>query len=418
MSRANTRTIFHRTRRSEAMNRVSALRVNRRIVDAPVFALGFRPLYLAALIFAVAAVPLWIAVYSGIVRFDGYLASMHWHGHEMIFGFAAAVIAGFLLTAVRNWTNRPTLTGVWLGGLVALWLLARVLMLTGPAMLAALLDSLFLPALAIAVAIPIWQSRNFRNVKLLFVLAALATANTVFHLAYQDRLPRDMALSAMTAALNVIAILIAIMAGRVIPAFTKGAVKDARPRHNAVVEVIAIGSLTLILLGDLLGRQVRLPSIAWLALLILAALAHAIRLALWQPHRTARNPLLWMLPVAYAWLPIALSLRALGQMGFVLPAAAVHAFTIGAMSSLMMAMMTRSALGHTGRPLVAGPAEIWAFLILQLAAIVRVFAGSFAPEFYTGVVTVSGTLWMLAFGIVLFRYWPILTRPRIDGRPG
>lgn len=400
------------------MNRIGALRVSKRIADVPAFALGFRPLYLASLIFAAASVPLWIAVFSGFLRFDGYLAGVHWHSHEMVFGFAAAVIAGFLLTAVRNWTSRPTLTGVWLGGLVALWLLARVLMLTGPAMLGALLDSLFLPALAIAVAIPIWQSRNFRNVKLLFVLAALAIANTVFHLAYQDRLPRDLAQAAVTAALNVIAILVAIMAGRVIPAFTKGAVKDARPRHNVVVEVVAIGSLILILLGDLLNRQVRLPSSAWLALLIVAAFAHAIRLALWEPHRTVRNPLLLMLPVAYAWLPIALSLRALGQMGIVLPAAAVHAFTIGAMSSLMMAMMTRSALGHTGRPLVAGSVENFAFLILQLATLVRVFASSIAPEFYTGVITVSGALWMLAFCIVLFRYWPILTRPRIDGRPG
>lgn len=391
---------------------------NSQIARAPILALGFRPLYLAALVFAAVAVPLWIAVFTGTAGFDGYLDGVLWHSHEMVFGFAAAVIAGFLLTAVRNWTGRPTLAGAWLGGLVALWLLARVLILTGPPILAASLDSLFLPALAIAVAVPIWQSRNFRNFKLLLVLAALATANLVFHLAYQDRLPPDLARSAMTAALNVIAILIAIMAGRVIPAFTKGAIADARPRHNFVVEVVAIGSLILILLADLLSRQVRVPSGAWLALLVVAAFSHAIRLALWDPHRTVRNPLLLMLPVAYAWLPIALSLRALGQIGLVLPAAAVHAFTIGAMSSLMVAMMTRSALGHTGRPLVAGFAEISAFLILQLAAVVRVLAGSVAPEFYRGAVTVSGALWMLAFCIVLFHYWPMLTRPRIDGRPG
>lgn len=400
------------------MNRIAALLANRQMASAPIFALGFRPFYLVALIFAAAAVPLWIAVFTGIVRFDGYLSSMLWHSHEMVFGFAVAVIAGFLLTAVRNWTGRPTLTGLWLAGLVSLWLLARVLMLTGPAMLAALLDCLFLPALAIAVAVPIWQSRDFRNFKLLFVLAALAITNMVFHLAFQNWLPLDLARSAVVAALNVIAILIAIMAGRVIPAFTKGAVNDARPRLNVVVEVVAIGSLILILLADLPSRQIRVPSIAWLALLVTAALAHAIRLALWEPHRTVRNPLLLMLPVAYAWLPIALSLRALGQMGYVLPAAAVHAFTMGAMSGLMMAMMTRSAIGHTGRPLVAGPAEISAFLILQLAAVLRVFAGSVVPELYRGTVTASGALWMLAFCILLFHYWPILTRPRIDGRPG
>jgi uncharacterized protein involved in response to NO len=143
-----------------------------------------------------------------------------------------------------------------------------------------------------------------------------------------------------------------------------------------------------------------------------------VRLMLWNPHRTIHNPLLLMLPIAYAWLPIALTLRGLAQLEMVSAASAVHALTIGLMSSLMVAMMTRSALGHTGRLLVAGPCDIAAFVILQIAAVVRVFAGTVSPEYYRGAVIASGMLWTLAFSILVLCYWPILTRPRIDGRPG
>ncbi len=383
-----------------------------------VLALGFRPFYLLALLFAASSVPLWIAVYLGLVPLDGYLSGSAWHSHEMVFGFASAVIAGFLLTAVRNWTGRSTPTGLLLAGMVALWCVARVLMVTGPALAAAIVDLLFLPVLAIAIAVPIWRSRNTRNFKLLVVLAALTIANLVFHLTSLHVLPQQITNNATTAALDVIAILVAIIAGRVIPAFTSGAVENARPRRIFAIEALAIGSLLLILIADTRMLPFRMAPTSWVVLTAVASAAHMVRLMLWNPHRTIHNPLLLMLPIAYAWLPIALTLRGLAQLEMASAASAVHALTIGLMSSLMVAMMTRSALGHTGRLLVAGPCDIAAFVILQIAAVVRVFAGTVSPEYYRGAVIASGMLWTLAFSILVLCYWPILTRPRIDGRPG
>ncbi len=381
-------------------------------------ALGFRPFYLFAAVFAIVAVPAWLVSYAGADLAGNYLQGIAWHSHEMIFGFAAAVIAGFLLTAVRNWTGRPTPTGALLGGLATLWLLARVLMLAGPANVAALIDVFFLPALGIAVAIPIWASRNTRNYKVLAVLSVLTLANVGYHLASSGSLPLEFGRVSMTAALDVISILIAIVGGRVIPAFIGNAVEGASPRHIRSVEFVSVGALLAILVAGVVKPWIAFPHIAWLIVFVVAAVGQAVRLLLWQPFRARGNPLLWMLPVAYAWLPISLALRALELQSMVPAGAAIHALTIGTIASLMMAMMMRSALGHSGRPLVAGLAEVGAFVLLQLSAVVRILAALVVPGAYQEAMIVSGVLWTLAFVVFLWRYWPVLTRPRIDGRPG
>jgi uncharacterized protein involved in response to NO len=222
----------------------------------------------------------------------------------------------------------------------------------------------------------------------------------------------------MIVALDVIAILLAIIGGRVIPAFIGNAIKHSAPRHISSVEVVSVGALVVILAFDSLHWWMPVSSATWFVILTIAAVGQGIRLLLWQPFRARGDPLLWMLPAAYAWLPITLALRALSLSNVVPISAAFHALTIGAIASLMVAMMMRSALGHTGRPLVAGPAEISAFMLLQLSAIVRVFTSSIVPGAYREAMIVSGVLWTLAFAVFLFRYWVILTRPRIDGRPG
>lgn len=391
---------------------------SRRFAAAPLFALGFRPFYLLAAVFAVLALPVWMMSFFGGLQTGGYLRGVAWHGHEMIFGFAAAVMAGFLLTAVRNWTGQQTPTGLPLIGLAAVWLVARLLIVIGPASAAAAVDVLFLPALGIAVAVPIWRSRNARNYKILALLAVLTLANAAYHLAGMNMLPVEISRIAITAALDAIAILIAIIGGRVIPAFIGNAVAHAEPRHNAGIEFLAVGALVIILGLDALQPWLAVSNTVWLSLLVVAAAGHAIRLMLWQPLRARGNPLLWMLPAAYAWLPISLALRAMSLLDITVMSASVHAFTVGAIASLMFAMMTRSALGHTGRALVAGWAEISAFILLQLAAIVRVIASSIASGVYREAMIVSGILWTVAFAVFLYRYWPILTQPRIDGRPG
>ena len=384
----------------------------------PLWALGFRPFYLAAGAFAVVAIPVWVAFYLGLLPAGGYLQGAAWHSHEMIFGFATAVIAGFLLTAVRSWTSQPTASGAALAALVALWLLARLLIVTGPPLAAVLVDLTFLPALALALAIPIVRSKNRRNLKMLAVLGVLALANLGYHLAYLNVLPAPLMSVAVMATLDVITILMAIIGGRVIPAFINNAIATAKPRTSSNLERVAFASLVIILVMGLVNFWLPLPAFVWLVLLMTAALAHGARLLLWQPQRSYRDPLLWMLPVAYAWIPISLVLRAATYVTAVPPAAAIHALTLGAMSSLMMAMMTRSALGHTGRKLTAGPIEIAAFVLLQLAAVVRVFAGLLWPELYRDSVLIAAVLWCLAFALFLYRYLPMLLRPRIDGLPG
>jgi uncharacterized protein involved in response to NO len=384
----------------------------------PLFALGFRPFYLLAALFAVVALPYWLGVVFGAYPAGGYLGGLAWHSHEMVFGFACAVIAGFLLTAVRNWTGVPTPDGSALAALAALWVAGRVLLLAGPPLLAAMVDWAFLPVLAVVIAIPVVRSGNSRNIKVVAVLAALMIANGSFHLAQFGVLPVGFSRLAIIAALDVIVILIAIVAGRVIPAFTRNAVPAARPQSNFAIDVTAILSLLLILVFGPIRFWFPVPTSVWIGLLVLAAVAHCVRLLLWDPLQTRHNALLWMLPLAYAWIPITLLLRVAAELPMGIPASApFHALTVGAIASLMMAMMTRSALGHTGRALRAGPVELGAFLMLQAAAIMRIVPGILWPQYYPEFLAGSAVLWSLAFAIFLMRYWSILTRVRIDQVP-
>jgi uncharacterized protein involved in response to NO len=378
--------------------------------------LGFRPFYLLAATFAIVAMLLWLFSFTGQLQFGEYLQGVLWHGHEMVFGYIAAVFTGFLFTAVRNWTGMPTPTGPLLGGIVLLWLVARILLLTGPTVPAILLDVIFLPAVTIAVAIPVLRSRNQRNYKVLAILAALSVMHFAFHLALAGNLPAWLSRSSLLSGIDIIAILFALIGGRVIPAFTQNAVPGSDPVHNQWVETWAFGLLILIALMSLFSGALTLTT--WLPplLLFLAAAVHTIRLALWQPQLTLNNPLLWMMPLAYSWLPFTLLLRALSELAIVVPGVWIHALTAGALSSLMIAMMMRSSLGHTGRQLAASRADMAAFLLLQLAAILRILAG--VSGSYQAMIVASGAAWILAFAIFLSRYLPMLVRPRIDGRPG
>lgn len=381
------------------------------------FGLGFRPFYLLAALFAVVGLGCWLLSYLAIVDAGGYLRGAFWHSHEMVFGFAVAVISGFLLTAVRNWTGRQTPTGVALALLAGLWLLGRVLIAVGPPVVAALVDVLYLPFLIVAIALPIFSSRNQRNYKVVLLLVLFALAHLVFHVASLGPLPAWLAYTTIVVTLDLLTILYAIVAGRVIPAFTRNAIEGSEPRTSMWVEALVFGSLILIVAARIASDWMVLPMMLSTTLVVIAAVAHAFRLALWQPQATLGNPLLWMLPVAYSWLPIAFLLRALAQQGIAMPATWIHALTAGAISSLMLAMMMRSSLGHTGRRLEASGLDMTAFLLLQLAAIIRVTAELFGGA-YAAVTVVSGMTWMLAFGLFFARYLPMLTSKRIDGRPG
>lgn len=374
--------------------------------------LGFRPFYLLASVFSACSVLLWAAQYSGWLP-AAYLQGPLWHGHEMLFGYTMAVVAGFLLTAVRAWTGQPTPAGVPLMALAALWVAGRVLVLTPLSMLAAMVNAAFPLALAVAIAIPLLRARNVRNyffVGLLMVMGALVAA---LHLGLQGRfeLPPKLGLQL---GLDVMLFIMAVMGGRVIPMFTNNGVPGAGAARHALVEKLALASLLLLFTVDLLQLQSGIVATVALA----AAIAHGVRLTLWRSWRTFAVPLVWILHAAYAWIVVHLALRAFSGYGWLAGSYAVHALTVGAIGGLTLGMMTRTARGHTARPLLADGWELTCFLLIQAAALVRVFGGMVSATLYLPSIQVSGVLWGLAFGIYAVRYWPVLTRPRLDGKPG
>jgi uncharacterized protein involved in response to NO len=374
--------------------------------------LGFRPFYLLAAVFAALSAALWSLQFAGQLP-HAYLAGPTWHAHEMLFGYTLAVVTGFLFTAVRNWTNRPTPTGPLLAALAALWIAGRVLVLTPWSAAAAVVNVAFPLGVAAGIGVPLWRARNRRNYFFVGLLLLLALALACIHLAERGVIALP-AWAGLQLGLDVILFIMSVMAGRVVPMFTNNAVPGARARRNRYVERAALGGVLLLLIADLL-RVSGLPLIV-----LAAALAgvHAWRLGLWDSRSTLRTPLLWVLHLAYAWIPIHLALRAATEAGWVARPLAVHALTMGAIGGLTIGMMVRTARGHTGRPLKADGFETACFALVAAAAVVRVFCPLVAPQHYMPSVLLSAALWSLAFLLYAVRYWPILTRPRADGQPG
>ena len=381
----------------------------------PAFALwqlGFRPFYLLASSFAALSIVLWALQLSGVLG-RPYLAGPMWHAHEMLFGFALAVVVGFLLTAGRNWSGQPTPSGLPLALLAALWLAGRVLVLTPYGWAASIVDTAFPLAAAAALGKAFLAGRSRRNYFFVGLLVALAAASLAVHLTQLDvlALPRRFGIQV---GLDMLLFIMVVMAGRVVPMFTNNGVPGANARRDARIERLALGGVLAVLAADLL----QLHGAPLAALLGIVCLAHLTRLALWQPWKTLRTPLVWVLHAAYAWIVLHLALRGLAQLGWIAPTLATHALTVGAIGGLTIGMMTRTARGHTGRPLRADAFEIACYGLVLGAALVRVFVPLVAPELLMHAVFCSALLWSAGFGLYAVRYWPILTRPRLDGRPG
>ncbi len=374
--------------------------------------LGFRPFYLLAAMFGATSIMLWALQISGLLG-SAYLQGAVWHGHEMLFGYTTAVIAGFLLTAVRNWTNQPTPSGAPLMGLAALWVCGRVLVLTPYATAATLVNVAFPLAVAVAIGIPILRSRNVRNYFFIGLLALIGALILIFHLALREYFVISPGIG-LRLALDVVLFIMVVMAGRVVPMFTNNGVPGANATRLPWLEKASLGAVILLFLADLL----QLPTAAISVAAFAAAFAHAARLALWKPWRTMQTPLVWILHAAYAWIIIHLLMRGLSAAGLLAGSFDVHALTVGAIGGLTIGMMTRTARGHTGRPLAADRYEAAMFLLVQAAALTRVFVGIASPAFYMISVQLSALLWSGALGLYAIRYWPVLTRARVDGKPG
>ena len=379
------------------------------------FNFGFRPFFLAAGMYAVLSVGIWgLHLAVGLPFPDGAALGGLWHAHEMVYGFAAAAFAGFLLTASSNWSGRPPLAGapliglslLWLAGRGGMWLPADVMSTT----IVAIVDVAFLPALLIA-ALPALAGAPKRQGVFIAILVLLTTGNVLYH-GEALGLPEVDARRGLLLGLDGLVLLLTVVGGRVVPSFTATALRQAglsaAPVSRVIVERGVLLSTVLVVVLDGFGQLQAMGAVA-----LIAALLHAIRLAGWQGHR-CREPVTWILHAGYSWIVLGLALRGLDGLGlFAVGDAGIHALSTGAVGTMTIAVMTRAALGHTGRPLIAPPAVVAAYVLVLMAGLARVVAGLIplaAPLGYS----LAAAAWVTGFGLFTLVYFPILTGPRAD----
>lgn len=378
----------------------------------PLLRLAFRPFYLAAALLAVLAIPLWVA------RYYGWLpglpnVGLYWHMHEMVYGFAVAVVIGFVYTGGQAWTGLSMPHGIRLAALVGLWLAGRLALLLADPVTAAVVDILFLPIAAVPLYLVLKRAGNKRNMFIILLLALLTVGNVLYHCAINGVIALS-PIVPVQGAILVIVMLESIMGGRVIPSFTKNTLPHVAPIVNPSRDRISVALVVL----TTTAWVVSLPP-ALVALLAAATgVSLLIRLLCWKPWRTWRVPLLWILHLSYAWIVAGFFLLALAALGILSASAAFHAFTVGSMAGLIIGMITRTALGHTGRPLKAGWAETTMYLLVQLGAAARLCAALAPAAWSEAGILAAATFWTAAFALYLVVYGPYLFRPRIDGKNG
>jgi uncharacterized protein involved in response to NO len=385
-----------------------------------IFAYGFRSQFLLAGLAALLLVPLWATSFvAGTPLGTGWPPTL-WHAHEMLFGFIASAIAGFMLTAVPSWTGQKGFSGVPLIALALLWLAARGL-IANPALwppaLPAVVDLGFLLLLAVFVTIPLLRSKN-RNFPFVLVLGALWLTNLVFHLAV-IRHDAPLARHSIILGIDVVLLLVTVVGGRIVPAFTKSALRQ----QGIGAELGSSGALTiacvLAMLGVLASDAFWLDSRAAGYAAGIAAAFQCLRLLQWRTLQTLRQPLVWILHLAYAWLPVGLALKCAAMLGgYGVGAFWLHALTIGSLTTMILAVMTRASLGHTGRALVAERPTVLAYALLSAAALIRVFGLTLLGLSYPLVIVLAALFWTACFALFLGVYAPILWGPRADGKPG
>lgn len=368
---------------------------------------GFRPFFLMAGSFALLSMAGWMAALAWGWGIGGSYGALNWHAHEMLFGYSAAALAGFMLTAVPNWTGRLPVSGGPLLALVALWLAGRITMAVPDVVgtfTSAAIDGLFLPALAAIAAREIIAGKNWKNLKILAGVVGLSLANIGFHLSV---LTKGQALEASRFTIGVYVTLIALVGGRIVPSFTRNyLVKAGAPKLPAPfsrIDVAAIAALIPAFLAWVLAGETVVAAL----LAFVAALLNAYRLRRWQGQRTIEEPLLLVMHVAYGFIPIGLICVGLSEIGLLSGPSALHVLTVGAVGLMTFSVMTRASLGHTGRPLTASASVSAAYLALTLSAIIRPFAEAI-PEHYHLLLAIAGGAWLVAFSLFLAEYGPML----------
>ncbi len=379
----------------------------------PLLRLGFRPFYLGAAAYGMLAIPLWIALLLGQVSLNLTVSPVLWHAHEMLFGFTVAVIVGFLLTAGKAWTGLDTPRGAVLAALAGLWLAARLAAVFAPYAVYALLDLLLLPLVAGIFIAVLLRAGGGRNLPLGAILLLLALANAAFHGAVSGLMDIE-PVRALHAGLALIVMIECVIAGRVIPAFTQSALPGVRLKVPSWLEQATLGTTALALALWVLAPANIFSTTALGA----AALLHVLRLWCWKPLRTRSRPILWVLHLAYAWLPVGLALLALSQLGVVGISSGIHALAVGATGGLIIGMITRTARGHTGRALQVSRLEVAAYVLVAGAAVIRVLLPLLAPQHLAIWLVAAALAWGLAFALYLLVFAPWLVATRLDGKDG
>jgi uncharacterized protein involved in response to NO len=384
------------------------------------FDYGFRSNFFLAGLAALVLVPLWaVSFVVGTPLGSGWPPTL-WHAHEMLFGFIASAIAGFLLTAVPSWTGQKGFSGLPLIALAAVWLSGRLLIASStlwPPLLPAAVDLAYLPLLAALVMIPLLRSKS-RNTPLLFVLGALWLTNLAFHAALIGH-DAPLARHSIMVGIDIVLFLVTVIGGRIVPAFTTAALRqqgvDGALKSRTVVTVTCIAAMGGVLAGDVFWPDSRIAGV----IAGVAALCQFGRLMQWRTLHTLRQPIVWILHLAYAWLPAGLALKAAALAGGYGSAAFwLHALTIGSLATMIAAVMTRASLGHTGRALIVHPLITAAYVLLTAAALVRVFGLSLLGLSYPLVIVWAAIFWTASFALFVGIYTPILWGARADGKPG
>jgi uncharacterized protein involved in response to NO len=377
---------------------------------------AFRPFFLLNGFFAIVVVSVWLMALHGAGPASVPATMLYWHGHEMLVGFGMAAVAGFVLTAVATWTERPPLQGKLLGVLVFSWLLGRLIMMAAtrlPYWLVASVDMIFPFLLAVLLGREVVAGSSRRNYPIVGITLVLAVLNLLYHLGAMRLLP-GMDRLALYFLIHLVLLMITVIAGRIIPDFTANWLRarghERLPENHSLIDGITVAatiatgvSVSLTPFGPVTG-----------VLAMVAALSHAVRLARWRGLATTSEPLLFVLHVAYLWLPVGYALTALAAFGVVFPAtAALHALTMGAIGSMILAMTSRVALAHTGRSLHAPRLIVISYAILSAAVVVRVLS-VLNSGLYIEMIDLSALGWIVTFAIFTWVYWPVLTRPGLD----
>ena len=387
----------------------------------PLLRLGFRPFFLSGALFSVIAILLWLLMYKGVVSFSPLGGGYWWHIHEMIFGFGCAIIAGFLLTAVQNWTGVRGAQGTSLLVLFLIWLAGRIAVLF-PELLGAelttIIDLSFLPAVAYVLGKPIIAIKQYRNLFFVPLLLLFTIANSEMHLAIYYPATFTITYAAYTGVM-LVTFLMSVMAGRVVPMFTANGTQTPKASPLPWLDKVTNGCLAVAMLYLLLQPVAGFSDTFFGVLLIIAGIFQTMRWLRWKPWITLGVPLLWSIHASIKFIAYGLIVLGFSYLIVEVPSNHIwHLLTVGGMGGLILAMISRVSLGHTGRPLSPPKAMSFAFIFIILAALVRSLGPWVLPEKNMLFIDISGTFWLLAFGIFVVTYAPMLMSARKDGRPG